>query len=65
MSAILNIREGIRLQAEERKKQLGTKQEEKVVNLTDNEGKMTTEQQLELLVKAVADLTLKVNGGNK
>ncbi|MFS0637896.1 hypothetical protein AB1K84_18495 [Mesobacillus foraminis] len=71
MSAILNIREGIRQQAEERERKLAEKQAdlkneaEKQALEVEKEEAANAEQmqeQITLLSKAVMDLTEKLNG---
>lgn len=62
------MRKGIAEQAEElAKQQEKNRHAENVQNIktsgSDNPENMTTDEKLELLTKAVADLTIKVNGG--
>ncbi|MED4038124.1 hypothetical protein [Niallia taxi] len=73
MSAILNIREGIRQQAKERERKLAEKQADKKnetekdrADKKNSEEAMSVEQMQEhiiLLSKAVLELTEKLNGG--
>ncbi|QPC47362.1 hypothetical protein [Mangrovibacillus cuniculi] len=65
--AMYYIREGVRQQAEERAKELEkqreqTKQQEKEVGQGENGDELPIEEQVQLLSKAVLDLTEKMNG---
>jgi len=58
------MKQGVQQQAEELKaKQEANRNQENVTNLSNHDETMTTEQKLDLAIKAIADLTLKVNGG--
>jgi len=59
------IRQGIKEQAEElAKKQEENRQGENITSFSNTEKTLTQDEKIELLTKAVAELTIKVNGGN-
>jgi hypothetical protein len=75
-SPVLDIREGFRLEAEARAKKKAEAEADRK-NIAEKEAMeqqlkedaeppvMTNEQQIELLVKAVADLTIRLNGNGE